>query len=245
MKPVAKLPRSITDPARCGNRQPRAGMMACLLPLLLLLLPLPTTATEDQNYVWSEKDVEKEIKNYRSGFYLGWGWSHISLDVDLDQRSGFTRAGVELDGTSKGGFLLFGLGLGPNFTTEMKFMYFEPGTETLYVTPRAMYFTWDSICPLTTNTRFQPYLAAGFGVLGLYLDSETYEKVVDFAAAGNFGGGLLVRLSPHAFISLDYRYAVLNFEREMGDLNADEPESHSLGRGGNLQFWAFNICYDF
>jgi len=246
----AQMVREKLHTKRAVGGLPLLLSFAWLLVWLLPSLLAPTIAqaaekSEHQNYVWSKSNSEENTKNYRSGFYIGWGWAQVIFDPDLDNRSAFTQRGIDLDGTSDGSFLLCGIGFGPYFTSEMRFMYFEPASSTTDITTRALYFAWDSITPLTASTRFQPYVSAGFAGLGVVLDDDGDQDIVDIAMVGNFGGGLLVKVGTHACLSVDYRYAVLNFQRELTDLAEDEAVSNLVGGGGSMQYWTVNLSYDF
>jgi hypothetical protein len=190
------------------------------LMILLLCFAAPVFAA-------SAPDIEErkaEPKTYRSGFYMGLNMNRIIFDPDLDDRSSFTKAGVELDGTRAGAGATFGYGFGPHFESQIRVMFFEGGGATEDISPVGAYFAWDTIMPITNGSRLRPFVAAGFGGLLLLLDKKSEDNLADLA--------------------LDFRFVILNFEREVNE-DMDDASGEHIGGGGSMHYLTFSLSHDF
>lgn len=220
-------------------------VMMWTIGLLLLIAGRPFAAGSEP--LTSETEgagPDSADAGHRHGFYLGAGWGYYEIDPNLDARSAVTSRGIEPDESTRGAHLVFGWGMGSYFATELRTALSEIHTGTPLTNVYMALATFDFPTTVLQSDFLEVYVVHGFGGLALHVEDEEAEDFTALAVVGDFGGGFVTHLSRHFSFAAEYRYSILNFEREsIGDF--EEDNGYNIGGTGYMNSWITQLTYDF
>ncbi|MEZ4648364.1 MAG: outer membrane beta-barrel protein [Candidatus Eisenbacteria bacterium] len=153
-----------------------------------------------------------------NGFHVGLGFGAGHLDLSDQLESGLAEGGVSLDPDAEGGFLRAGYTFNPHLQVDLVFSGLDletgdPDVEAAYGEARI-----EVLSRFKAEGSVQPYIAGSVGgaFLGVGPDDDDLEELEGSVAS--FGGGVDFAVSRRWTVGFDYRYGVVNFERDEVDL---------------------------